>query len=356
MYTMTSTYSASGKTKYYVIEGTQIKFRTKKSATKVIDLLNSGVICDRSISLVKTIRRVYRLYIDNQSYGDFSKTSYNHLQTLIKRIKENEENYEFIQTIRFVDQDRHESWEGNTRVTQNIYVQSRPFRPGIGPATSEKRQHNSTLVLLPRAKSQVHSTDLTYESRDDVSGLSEFLKRLEEADKILREREASDCEFTRGLAQVEREQLEIAIGQRSIRIDCYFINLDQQRIGEQIDREIERARQLIERTRRENEQIDREIEQIDQLIAEIDARDEEARRGEEEERRRNEEIEQLIADCLELEKQLEQEDRGIDDFTEEVDTRKEKIDHFLADDIEFKKEMQRHRDQIARFKRERQIA
>ncbi len=297
MFVLTNTFSKSKKTKYFTISDTEIKFRTKKAANRILAVLNN--FQDVCINLVKSAaRRVYQLVIDDVNIGDCTKRSFTALQNLITQLQtqkettnnENQE-YQFHQTRRCSFSRFSRGQIGFQYET--VYVQYPRKQQSNGNTPGNQHQKRTArYLLLPGTGTTVPSENQPEESCGSFQSVSAFLNRLEQVDRELAEREASGCELNAGVASLTRGVIREKLRERKIRIDCELIKYG----IENLRADQERIRADQERIRADQLDLKADIEEFGRAVENYRA-----------------DQERIRADQLDLEAEIDEFDRCIQD-------------------------------------------
>ena len=197
-----TTLSYSKKTKTYNLELTSTlvaKFRSMRWAERVRDILSNPAelsrttfSCDRP---VKKGRAGYRLFINGSNTCALSKTSYNSIKQYIKEI----------------ESDEFSNKSESNPIPPRAFGQSHRENP-----VQQEGGLRAESILCTLAKYEPAVSSQPEQGDQHVQGVSAFVRQLEAIDASLKIREGSDCELERGIAELQRSQLETAFKMRAI--------------------------------------------------------------------------------------------------------------------------------------------
>jgi hypothetical protein len=202
---ITTTYSKSAKTMYHAVqvnESTTIKAQSKKMAAIIVELLTA----DSVIELVK-VKRNWSLHIDSVYCGRITKTDFTKLTN-----------------------------------TKNKNNQTAP-ESQLSVPSGEEISSEWEIALLPgRSGERIGIIDFIRQSGEDVQGESQFLAYLEQYHAQLQNIESNGSPLEKRLASIRRGQIEVALGQRGIRIDQRQLGAGLQRINDTLQSFAERLK------------------------------------------------------------------------------------------------------------------
>ena len=214
---LTTMFSKSGKTKYFGIEFKTGEAVKVQSRTKALDIIKF-VSPEAKLELVKDVKgHRFRLHIDNIDCGNISKTAFKQLVNLTKGNNYgNSSSNSNSQSIQQSQLSLSCNSSEVSEVEREVNVEVLPSSPQrLCSDRNERGNAGSILAVMERVQNE-----------------GNFIQRLEEIDRDLSQREASECEFTRRLAGIRRGQLEIAFEQREITERQQAIREGQQAIRE----------------------------------------------------------------------------------------------------------------------------